>query len=428
VRIICGLVGLAAAGFLAATANGLNVPTVSTPTVTAPPVSVPKTTLPTPTLPKPTLPAPTLPKPTVPTSTVPVPTTTVSAPLPKPPAPTPVAVPLPKPPAPKAPTPASTVPGPTLTTPSVATPRTTTPPATAASGSSGEKATMPAPAAANTPAPPSGTIARSTPASRAGNAAAVSPNGGSTAASPAGSYRARPVQTTRPARTRSALPRLRRVIARFTLERPRRVRISIEELAPICREFRSYVIRLPKGTHAFRFPIARVTAIGTYRLTAVVRNHKIFSVRARRTHTRVKLGGSANLCGRLETTRTAFSLSTPGTLAGVGSLTNEKSGNGQLHLKAAHARRDASPHASAGATPEKNPLVRAVSLTDAPRSLQPLLYTLLAIAIALLALAAAPQRVLPAGRAAAIVATRRAYFAAAGIWLLVVVAIVTAFS
>jgi hypothetical protein len=159
----------------------------------------------------------------------------------------------------------------------------------------------------------------------------------------------------------------------------------------------------------------------------MLRGRKIFSVRARRMYRRVRLGGGANLCPQL-TTRTAFSLATPATLLGAGSAINRKSDNGQLHVKGARARRDASPHVPAGLARERNPLVRAVSLTDAPRSLQPLLFTLLAIAIVLLGLAAAPQRVLPDGRGAAIVAARRAYFAAAGIWLLVVVAIVTAFS
>jgi hypothetical protein len=216
------------------------------------------------------------------------------------------------------------------------------------------------------------------------------------------------------------------VIARFTLARPARIRISIMELAPVCRTLRSYLVRLPKGTHAFRFPVSRVTEIGTYRVTAMLRDHKLFSIHARRLHKRVRLGGNANVCPELNT-RTAYSLATPSTLAGAGSLTG-RSGKGQLHLKSAHAQREAAPPANAPQQRKRSPIIRAVSITDAPPSLQPLLYTLLAMAIILLALAAAPQHVLPAGRAAAIVATRRAYFAAAGIWLLVVVAIVTAFA
>ena len=216
------------------------------------------------------------------------------------------------------------------------------------------------------------------------------------------------------------------MIAHFRLARPARVRITIEQLAPVCRTLRSYLVRLPKGTHAFRFPVTRVTEIGTYRVTGTLRSHKLFSVRARRLHKRVRLGGGANVCPGLNM-RTAYSLATPSTLAGAGSL-NGGNGKSQLHVKAAHSRREAAPPTSTAHPRKRNPLVRAVSITEAPKSLQPLLYTLLAIAIVLLALAAAPQHVLPAGRAAAIVATRRAYFAAAGIWLLVVVAVVTAFA
>lgn len=367
-RTICGLVGLAAAGFLAASAHGLNVPTVSTPTVTAPSVSVPSVPVP--------IPKPTVPTPTVSTST-----------------------PVPVPPAPKPTLPSTTVAAPT--------PTATTAP----------KATAPAP----TPAPVS---------SGAGGASATVTGGGARpAAAPTRSYGvAGASHTMHRGRAHASLPQLRRVIARFTLERAARVLISIEELAPVCRKLSTYLVKLPKGTHAFRFPVTHVTEVGTYRVTALLRDHKIFSVRARRMHKRVKLGGTANVC-RTPATRTEFSLSTLGTLGATGfPAAARKGSSGQLHVKAAHGRKSAAPHTSGAQPPQKNPLVRAVSLTDAPHSLQPLLFTLLAIAIMLLALAAAPQRVLPAGRAAAIVATRRAYFAAAGIWLLVVVAIVTAFA
>jgi hypothetical protein len=377
VRIICGLVGLAAAGFLAASAHGLGVPTVSTPTLTAPSVSVPS-------LPAPTLPA-TLPKPTLPAPTAPTPTVTT------------------------APLPAPTAPKPTLPSTTLASP--TPPPATTAPKTT---APVPAPAPA-TSAAPSTSAGATSGAQAAGTAPA---NGSRAAAAPR-----------RSSGVAGASHTTRRGLARFTLKRPAHVRISIEELAPVCRKLRTYVVRLPKGTHAFRFPVTHATEIGTYRVTALVRGHTIFSVRARRMHERVKLGGTANVCGQ-PTTRTAFSLSSLDTLGATGfpATAGQGGSGGQLHVKAAHGRRSASPQTSGAQAPEKNPLVRAVSLTDAPRSLQPLLFTLLAIAIALLALAAAPQRVLPAGRAAAIVATRRAYFAAAGIWLLVVVAIVTAFS
>jgi hypothetical protein len=350
VRTICGLAGLAAAGFLAASAYGIGIPTVSTPTVTAPSLSVPS--VPLPSLPKPTLPAPTAPAPMPPPAPVPQPTVHV----------------------------------PTATAPSSAP----TP-----SGSSA----APAPAPSSAPAP-------------------------STAAAPARSYGiAGSSHATRRQSARAQLPGLRRVIARFTLAHPARIRISIEQLAPVCRTLRSYLVKLPKGAHAFRFPLNRATDIGTYRVTATLRDRKLFSVRARRLHKRVRLGGTADVCAQLRSS-TAFSLAAPSTLLGAGS----PSARSHLHVKSAHAQREAAPPATGAQPRQRNPLIRAISVTDAPPSLQPLLYTLLAIAIFLLALAAAPQQVLPAGRAAAIVAMRRGYLAAAGIWLLIVVAVVTAFA
>jgi hypothetical protein len=95
-------------------------------------------------------------------------------------------------------------------------------------------------------------------------------------------------------------------------------------------------------------------------------------------------------------------------------------------VKHASARSSLPPIASP--PPGGSPLVNAVSLKDAPASVRPLLFALLALAILLLATAAAPQQVLPAGRAAAVIASRRVYLAAAGIALLVVVAVVTAVS
>jgi hypothetical protein len=214
------------------------------------------------------------------------------------------------------------------------------------------------------------------------------------------------------------------VVAYFRLRHRAHVHIAIQQLAPVCRKLHGFQLNLPKGAHAFHFPGARITEPGTYQFVGMLGGHKLFSVRARRLPTTVKRGGTADVC-RVLSTHSIYSLATPGTLAAASAQTS----HGQLHVKSASSTsREAAPPAQAVTPREKNPLVRAVSLTSAPASLRPLLLTLLAIAIMLLTLAAAPQRVLPAGRAAAVVASRRIYFAAAGIWLLVVVAVVTAFA
>jgi hypothetical protein len=135
----------------------------------------------------------------------------------------------------------------------------------------------------------------------------------------------------------------------------------------------------------------------------------------------VKRGGTANTCAPAAHVTASF----------VALQTAATSSPDQVHVKGTHKSASGSlPPAIGSPSPPRarNPLVRAVSLNDAPASIRPLLFVLLAISISLLAAAAAPQRVMPAGRAAAVVAERRAYLAAAGIWLLVVVAVVTAFT
>jgi hypothetical protein len=94
----------------------------------------------------------------------------------------------------------------------------------------------------------------------------------------------------------------------------------------------------------------------------------------------------------------------------------------QIHVKSA-ARTQLAPAKLAA-----SPVIRAISLEDAPASIRPFLFALLALAIVLLATAAAPQRLLPAGRAAALVVEQRVFLAAAGIGLVVAVAVATAFA
>jgi hypothetical protein len=97
-------------------------------------------------------------------------------------------------------------------------------------------------------------------------------------------------------------------------------------------------------------------------------------------------------------------------------------------VASAHEQRSALPQGVSHAPRDTNPLVRAITLGDAPASIRPLLFILLAMAILLLGAAAMPQTVLPAGPMAGALAQRRIYLAVAGIWLLAVVIVVTLFS
>jgi hypothetical protein len=205
------------------------------------------------------------------------------------------------------------------------------------------------------------------------------------------------------------------VVAHFKLARRARIRISVQQLAPVCRTLDSYALLAKKGRNLFRFPAKRITGIGTYRFVARLHRRQLFAVRARRLATgRVRRGGTADACTTLPSTaNTAFSI-VPAA---------------QLHVKSERRTSHTGfPRATGGEPASKNPIVRAVSLSDAPASVRALLLALLALSIALLGAAAVPQSALPAGRAAALLTQRRAYLAAAGIWLLAVVVIVTIFT
>jgi hypothetical protein len=97
-------------------------------------------------------------------------------------------------------------------------------------------------------------------------------------------------------------------------------------------------------------------------------------------------------------------------------------------VASAHEQRSALAQGISHSPRDSNPLVRAITLSDAPASIRPLLFVLLAMSICLLGAAALPQTVLPAGPMAGALTQRRIYLAAAGIWLLAVVIVVTLLS
>lgn len=299
-----------------------------------------------------------------------------TVPLPTLPLPTVPAPPVPAPPVPAHPVPAPTVPAPTVPTQTVPF--------------------APAPARAPGPAPqPSQQQQQPTARSAPTYSSVGAPAAGQTA------------------RQRHAAAR-RRIVGHFRLDRAGRVLVSVRELAPVCRTLGAYRLKARKGANTLRLP-ARIKRPGSYELVGRVHGHKLFTLRARVAQGRRVLLHAA-------TTSVCPSSTAPIQFASIVSTQHVP----QLHVKHATARSSLPPIASP--PPAGNPIVQAVSLKDAPASVRPLLFALLALAIVLLATAAAPQQLLPAGRAAAVIATRRGYFAAAGIALLVVVAVVTAAS
>ena len=184
----------------------------------------------------------------------------------------------------------------------------------------------------------------------------------------------------------------------------------MRELAPVCRALGTYRLKARKGRNVLHLP-ARVKKPGSYEFVGRAHGRKVFSMDARVARgRRVLLDATTTSVCPVPVASVVYTRPTP-----------------QLHVKSASAL-STLPKAIGSSPRGGSPLLRAVSLQDAPASVRPLLFALLALAILLLGTAAAPQQVLPASRGAALIATRRAYLAAGGISLLVVVAVVTAVS
>jgi hypothetical protein len=275
-----------------------------------------------------------------------------------------------------------------------------TPPATTST-----PATPAVPAVAAVPALPAATPA--TPATLA--TPATPPTSTSAAASaPTGRWTARaPVRSTDKRRP------FRPVVKRFRLAHATRIRVTVRQVYPVCKTLPSFFFAGRKGRNALRLPKRIVTKVGTYQLVAHAQGHKLFSVRARVLRGRHLLidKGTANACAAARIEAAALIL-TPVT-------SQEHHG-----VASAHERRSALPQGISHSPRDTNPLVRAITLLEAPASIRPLLFILLAMSICLLGMAAMPQTMLPAGPLAGVVAQRRIYFATAGIWLLAVVIVV----
>lgn len=204
----------------------------------------------------------------------------------------------------------------------------------------------------------------------------------------------------------------------------------MRELEPVCRIVGRYRLTAFRGVNRLRLPKRIGTTklgVGTYALVGkTLRGRRVFDVVAA-VHRK-----QGRLLARVRhTSASACTTTEAAGVVGV-SLTRLGTAASEAAPGAKGARRTASPAsvfkppAVSAPRPHRSPLVRAATFDNAPLAIRPLLYALLAISIGLLAAAAAPNTVMPAGAAAAFVASKRAYLAAAGIWLLVVVAIIAA--
>ncbi len=195
----------------------------------------------------------------------------------------------------------------------------------------------------------------------------------------------------------------------------------MRQVAPVCRRIGAYVLSAKRGINAVRLP-KRIgkhrLGAGTYFLTGKSRGAKLFQARARIVRGRTLVlhrGGAVDMCeGATATAPASFVVAA-----------SEHGVKSRVAFGAPPRRQRPEPP---GPFWRRSPLVRAISLGYAPDPLRPLLLAVLALAIALLSIAAVPQRMLPAGPAAEFVAERRGYIVAIGIWLLAIVAVVTTFA
>jgi hypothetical protein len=267
----------------------------------------------------------------------------------------------------------------------------------------------PATPAPELPVPPATAPART--------AASTAATGGPTPTSAVRPAPSTPIRSSATNRTGPAGKRpLRPVVKRFRLAHAARIRVTVREIYPVCKTLHSFVFAGRKGDNVLRLPRRIVTKVGTYQLVAHAHGRKLFSVRARVLRgRRLQIdGGKANACAATPFEAVA--------------LTTKVAPQERHGVASAHEGRSALPEGISHPPRDSNPLVRAVTLTDVPAAIRPVLFVLLALAICLLGAAALPQTVLPAGPMAGALAQRRIYLATAGIWLLAVVIFVTLFS
>jgi hypothetical protein len=261
--------------------------------------------------------------------------------------------------------------------------------------------------------------------STGGSSSAFAPSGaGSAAGSPARGPRVVRLVSAREWIARSGPKRRRQTTLVFSLTKPGVVEFVLFRVSPDCTVAGRFQVRGKAGTNRLRFRgrIGRVVLRpGTYRIRArgraVLETTLVILGPRTPSHAQVDEARASNVC-----------VPPPTDPSGQGLF-------GSRFVSAAPGRREANDKISAtprepGADDRRRGEVdsgvlgtRFRSAGDAVKSLHPLLYILLGMAIALLGIAALPVRVAPNERVATLLEYRRGHIAIAGTMALLAVTV-----
>lgn len=211
--------------------------------------------------------------------------------------------------------------------------------------------------------------------------------------------------------------------------------LEVVRVAPDCTTAGALRIRGRAGTNriAFRGRVrGRTLAPGTYRIRAFVRGRAVAQTKVvifvdRPIPAEVAAARASNTCRPASTA--AGARSTEGSTAGIGVGGSAGSGTGSGASNSARTQGGSGPDDRGEGRRFSGGVLgaRFDEATDAVKKVHPLVFVLLGLAIALLAVAALPMRFVPNARIAALLAYRRLVVAIAGALALVMVAAFYAF-
>jgi len=321
---------------------------------------------------------------------------------------------------------------PTVTVPAVTTPPVSTPVATVPSvnvpGRTVPGTTVPSATVPRAPVAP-GPVPAPAPPSRPQPSPQVPAPTVPTRSSPATDVYSYPASSSEPrsGAARSTGTRASRTVraTAFHLARPATVRVTVWQEAPRCRLFGRFRVAGARGANTLRLPKRLAhhrLVVGTYGLVGLARGREVIDeqVRVERTKSgRLRVRKAellADVCLAAPESLSAAAVFPLGS-AGPGARSGPASTSGiRGATKSSGPRREAAgPGSTKAAGPELSPAVKHT-----------LLFVLLALAIALLAVSSLPESVVRHGATGAALARHRAALTSAGLAMIVAAALAAA--